>query len=54
LPGSNPVKTGDSWLAKWIPILTSGPDYTSGHLPLLGAAASSATSDMCKPFGLCS
>jgi hypothetical protein len=23
-------------------------------LPLLGAAASSATSDMCKPFGLCS
>ena len=111
---SNPVKTGDSWLAKWIPILTSGPDYTSGHLmidvawdegsggtdgancvtsaasncivpnivispytkhvvsgtdfshysllkttedllglPLLGAAASAATSDMCKPFGLC-
>ena len=26
------VKGGDSWLAKWIPILTSGPDYTSGHL----------------------
>ena len=22
-------------------------------LPLLGAAASSPTSDMCKPFGLC-
>jgi phosphatidylinositol-3-phosphatase len=29
---SNPIKTGDSWLAKWIPVLTSGPDYTSGHL----------------------
>jgi hypothetical protein len=29
---SNPIKTGDSWLAKWIPVITSGPDYTSGHL----------------------
>jgi hypothetical protein len=27
-----PVKAGDSWLAQWIPILTSGPDYTSGNL----------------------
>jgi phosphatidylinositol-3-phosphatase len=28
----NDVKGGDSWLAKWIPILTSGPDYASGNL----------------------
>lgn len=26
------IKGGDNWLAKWIPILTSGPDYTSGNL----------------------
>ena len=29
---ANVVKGGDTWLAKWIPIITSGPDYTSGHL----------------------
>jgi PKD domain/Phosphoesterase family len=28
----NPVASGDAWLSKWIPILTSGPDYTSGRL----------------------
>lgn len=28
----NPVASGDAWLARWIPILTSGPDYTSGNL----------------------
>lgn len=28
----NPVATGDAWLSQWIPIITSGPDYTSGHL----------------------
>ncbi|HEX3824032.1 MAG TPA: alkaline phosphatase family protein [Mycobacteriales bacterium] len=28
------VKGGDTWLAKWIPILTSGPDYTSGNLAI--------------------
>jgi hypothetical protein len=28
----NPVASGDAWLSQWIPILTSGPDYTSGHL----------------------
>jgi hypothetical protein len=28
----NPIKTGDSWLATWIPIITGGPDYTKGHL----------------------
>jgi hypothetical protein len=26
------VKGGDTWLSKWIPILTSGPDYTNGNL----------------------
>ena len=26
------VAGGDAWLATWIPILTSGPDYTSGNL----------------------
>lgn len=26
------VSGGDRWLARWIPILTSGPDYASGHL----------------------
>ncbi len=26
------IKGGDNWLATWIPILTSGPDYTSGNL----------------------
>src|SRR5580704_8964039 len=29
---ANVVKGGDTWLAKWIPIITSGPDYTSGNL----------------------
>jgi len=29
---ANDVEGGDSWLAKWIPIITSGPDYTSGNL----------------------
>jgi hypothetical protein len=28
----DPIKAGDRWLAKWIPIITSGPDYTKGHL----------------------
>ena len=26
------IKGGDNWLSTWIPILTSGPDYTSGNL----------------------
>ena len=26
------VQGGDTWLSKWIPILTSSPDYTSGNL----------------------
>jgi PKD repeat protein len=30
----DPVKGGDNWLAKWIPILTSGPDYTRGNLAI--------------------
>jgi phosphatidylinositol-3-phosphatase len=28
----NPVAAGDAWLAKWIPIITAGPDYADGHL----------------------
>lgn len=28
----NPVASGDAWLSRWIPLLTSGPDYTSGRL----------------------
>ena len=28
----NPIKTGDTWLSKWLPIITGGPDYTKGHL----------------------
>ena len=28
----NLVAGGDAWLAKWIPILTSGPDYEKGDL----------------------
>ena len=27
-----PIPTGDAWLATWIPIITSGADYTSGNL----------------------
>ena len=30
----NPVASGDAWLSKWIPILTSGQDYTSGNLAI--------------------
>jgi PKD repeat protein len=26
------IKGGDTWLSTWIPLLTSGPDYTSGNL----------------------
>jgi len=26
------IADGDAWLAKWIPVITAGPDYTSGHL----------------------
>jgi PKD repeat protein len=26
------IKGGDNWLSTWIPLLTSGPDYTSGNL----------------------
>jgi PKD repeat protein len=26
------VASGDAWLSRWIPLLTSGPDYTSGNL----------------------
>jgi hypothetical protein len=29
---ADPVATGDSWLKTWIPIITGGPDYTSGDL----------------------
>lgn len=28
----NLIKSGDAWLATWIPILTSSPDYTNGNL----------------------
>lgn len=28
----NAVASGDSWLSRWIPLLTSGPDYTRGNL----------------------
>ena len=28
----DPIAGGDNWLSTWIPILTSGPDYTSGNL----------------------
>lgn len=28
----NSVAAGDAWLSRWIPLLTSGPDYTSGNL----------------------
>ena len=26
------IKGGDNWLSTWLPLLTSGPDYTSGNL----------------------
>jgi PKD repeat protein len=29
---THPIASGDAWLATWIPIITAGPDYTSGHL----------------------
>ena len=28
----DPIGSGDSWLASWIPPLTSGPDYVNGNL----------------------
>jgi phosphatidylinositol-3-phosphatase len=28
----NPIAAGDAWLAKWIPIITGGPDYAHGRL----------------------
>jgi phospholipase C len=30
--GEDMVKAGDSWLATWIPAITSSPDYIAGHL----------------------
>ena len=29
------IQQGDTWLAGWIPQITSSPDYTSGHLAVL-------------------
>jgi len=29
------IAQGDAWLSKWLPIITSGPDYQSGHLTIL-------------------
>ncbi len=29
------VAQGDAWLAQWIPLITSGPDYRSGHLAIV-------------------
>jgi hypothetical protein len=28
----DPVAGGDAWLATWLPLVTAGPDYQSGHL----------------------
>jgi len=28
----DPVAAGDAWLAKWVPVITAGPDYTAGRL----------------------
>jgi phosphatidylinositol-3-phosphatase len=33
VPGCpNPIAAGDAWLARWIPIITAGPDYADGRL----------------------
>ncbi|MEI7859151.1 MAG: alkaline phosphatase family protein [Acidimicrobiales bacterium] len=29
------ITQGDNWLSTWIPVITSGPDYQSGHLTIL-------------------
>jgi len=29
------VAQGDAWLAQWIPLITAGPDYQSGHLTVI-------------------
>lgn len=64
VPGcADPIKAGDSWLAKWVPQITSGPDYQSGKLlidivwdegrgngvPLGGDCTASATPDCIVP-----
>ena len=29
------ITQGDNWLSTWMPVITSGPDYQSGHLTIL-------------------
>lgn len=29
------VRRGDTWLTRWLPVITAGPDYRSGHLAIL-------------------